>query len=561
MEHQRAVISLANGLESIAREVVIANANPLLSRFDILQEQTSSRHRRCFIAREHQEVDERTVQLRVFSADDADTASELLTFLLESHAAAQLSHAHIASSAKPEQLGDIHFCVSEHPKGAMTLRKLLDGKGWLDVEESLRITSQISEALRYAHQAEIWHLKLQPECVWVDAGNHIKVSDFGIPAKPTREWAYRRRSQDCCLNYRSPEQLGGGLPDERSDLYAVGVLLYEMLTDALPFQAQDERQLRHKIAVKKAPPMHLIRPDIPETLSAIVAKLLLENPAERFQNAALLQSALNQFLEPSWQAINLQTPDTAKAVEPENPQAEVETMAPLPMAAEARDPEINANPEPPIFNEPEFNEFAQSYAAALPQALVQPQALAIDEALPVAHIAAQEPPENIKVSVIESLRRWEFLPFTLLALGVVLLGVVSVLAVNGDFKSLFNSSSPAGQSEWQRALPVTEKSSLPNNPSQPQDIRNSAQLELATSSDAGSLSANKSSGESDASPALSAKRSAVSPALATQVSKLRQQLRRVNEANARNAKIRSRNSRGQSRPLKPHKRFHRWRFW
>jgi serine/threonine protein kinase len=553
------------------RRASIQQATPLLTRFALLRECESSNDLRCFIAQEHQFPDERPVQLRIFSAAEADKESELLAFLLEARAAAQLSHAHIAASTNPEQLGDIYFYVSQYPAGAVTLRNLLDRKGWLDVEESLRITKQIVEALQYAHQSAIWHLKLQPECLWIDQDHHLTVTDFGIPGSPSRPWAYQRRSQNCSLNYRCPEQLAGNLPDERSDLYGVGVLLYEMLTDVLPFNAQDEKQLRHKIALKKAPPVHLIRPDIPEPLSAMVAKLLAENPADRFQSAADLQATLNQFLETNWQAINLQTEDFSEVREPESAESKVENL-PLPVASDDPDTAISTDDEQPVI----FNEHFAVNAAALPLPAFASQALihrqpASDEALTTTYAVTQEKPENIGSSVVERLKRWEFLPFTLMTLGVVLLTAVSVLAVKGDFRNLLNSSTEASQTELQTTSPVADKSGVPSRNPQAQSATDSSSgqspsgEESTASADVSPSSADKiagdGSGESAVAQSLSTEKRSTSRSLTTQVSRLRQQLRRINEAKVRDSQIRKRTAIAKPRQSRSSKRFHKYRFW
>jgi serine/threonine protein kinase len=586
LENQSAAISFAKGLESTMSGEPIQEAALLLSRFTVLREYQSSNNLKCFIAQKHQDNAEHTVQLRIFSADDEDKESELLAFLLEARAAAQLSHPHIASSTNPEQWDDTHFYVTQHPPDAVTLRSRLDCRGWLDIEEAILIAGQILEALQYAHQSEIWHLKLQPEYIWINQDNHITLTDFGIPSTPSRPWAYQRRSQNCLLNYRNPEQLAGKLPDARSDVYGVGVLLYEMLTDALPFNAQDEKQLRHKIALKKAPPVHLIRPDIPESLSLIVAKLLSENPAERFQTVALAQAALNQFLKINWQAIEVRTTALAKVEEGAKAERTVQdepdfktwefmgAAKPLPLNVDDPDAPINSAERALLhITQP----IAQTSQALSPfdfeaQAVTHQQNSRV-EAMTAPNSPTQEKPEIIGLPFVERLKRWEFLPFTLMTLGIVLLTAVSVLAVKSDFKNLFNPSSSANPSNGQTTSPAVEKSGLSHPQAQgatemasgqeaaEQPTPENSATASGVPSDLSGSGSEEASKPSTSAPPLQSKNPSASRSYAPEVSRLRQQLRRVNEAKARNYHIRKSSSVARPHQPKPRKRFFKLRFW
>ncbi|MEW6127523.1 MAG: serine/threonine-protein kinase [Acidobacteriota bacterium] len=281
----------------VVRKVSGHDFAPLLYRFSLIEEIAPAYKTRQFIARENHTVEQSLVKLRVYSPTDDAEESDLLAFLLETRAAAELTHENIVYAAKPEQLEGIHFAVSEHHEATSSLREVLNRRGWLEVEEAIGIARQIAQALQYAHGKEILHLQLQPDCIWVNDIEEVTVDRFGIPATPVRPWAYERRTSGCSLSYRSPEQLTGKQPDERSDLYALGVVLYEMLTDALPFNGATPEQLKSKISLQKMPPAHLIRPEIPETLSTMISRLLSEDPAHRFSNAGLLQAELAACLE------------------------------------------------------------------------------------------------------------------------------------------------------------------------------------------------------------------------------------------------------------------------
>ena len=269
---------------------------PLTPRFSFSSELEPAHSVRCFLAQDRR-LGTGAVVLRVLPKEKALEASELLAFLIESHAAAKLSHQNIAASAKPEQVDNFHYSVCQYPEGAKTLRIILDRNGWLDVSRAAGIALQLAQALQHAHGADVLHLSLQPDQVWVDSDDKVTLTGFGVPRTPERDWIQKRRSQDGIPAYRSPEQLAGEGVDERSDLYSLGVVLYEMLTDMLPYQAADARQLQQKIALQKALPIGLIRPEVPATLAAVISRLLARNPSDRFADATDLQAALKQILD------------------------------------------------------------------------------------------------------------------------------------------------------------------------------------------------------------------------------------------------------------------------
>ena len=235
--------------------------------------------------------------MRVLPQEKAVESSELLAFLIESNAAAKLSHQNIAVSARPEQVDNFHYCVSQYPDGAKTLRDILDRNGWFEVSRALGIVIQVAQALRYAHSTDVLHLSLQPDKVWIDGDDSVTLTGFGVPRTPERDWIQKRRSQDGIPAYRSPEQLADERVDERSDLYSLGVVFYEMLTDMLPYQAADAHQLQQKIVLQKALPIALIRPEVPAAIAAVVSRLIASDPAERFSCAADLQAELEQILD------------------------------------------------------------------------------------------------------------------------------------------------------------------------------------------------------------------------------------------------------------------------
>lgn len=274
-----------------------ADILPLSSRFTIHQELPSIAKRRSFLAEDNSLTPAALVELTILPSATKSDLSEFFFFLLEIQSAAKLTHPHIIKSGNPEQLEGIHFFVSEYRAEALSLRTRLTRQGWFSVQQTIDIAKQIAEALHYAHQCEVLHLSLEPDKVLLDQNGNVTLTGFGVPTTGGREWAMKKRTADCPIIYLSPEQLAGETGDQRSDLYTLGVLLYEILTDLLPFNATDKNQLIQKIALRAATPPHLFRSDVPEALSAIISKLLATNPALRYQEAAALRADLNHIFD------------------------------------------------------------------------------------------------------------------------------------------------------------------------------------------------------------------------------------------------------------------------
>ena len=150
------------------------------------------------------------------------------------------------------------------------------------------VADQIASALDHAHQTGVLHLALQPECILIEPDGWVTVADFGIEAPLVSLCSRGSRAP-----YASPEQLMGKAIDHRSDLYSLGVVLYQMLTDRTPFDSNDADYVRQKQGSFTPSPPHLISMDVPESVSNVVMKLLDREPARRFDSASAFQSALD----------------------------------------------------------------------------------------------------------------------------------------------------------------------------------------------------------------------------------------------------------------------------
>jgi serine/threonine protein kinase len=302
------------------------------SRFTILKQVGATASAQVYLARENHNRSADLVILKVLHQDAVKDPTELVSFLLESRAAARLAHENIIKARVAEQIGNTHFYTVEHKAGAETLRELLDQRGWLEIDQAIGLANQLADAFKFAHEAGILHLEVEPSKILLDSDGRVTLMGFGVDARKQFEWAHRKRSSNCSFAYLSPEQLDNGVLDQRSDLYSLGVTLYEVLTDRLPFNAESAGQIKQKIATQKAQPPHLLRSDVPDALSIIVTRLISKNPAERFQDAASLKDALAGLLNPVSHPLPRQTQPSQEAIQEENNYARTRELASEPPA-------------------------------------------------------------------------------------------------------------------------------------------------------------------------------------------------------------------------------------
>jgi serine/threonine-protein kinase len=236
------------------------------------------------------------VVLKVLSGSAARDFRQRELFRLEAQASARLTHKNIVKTSEAETINGIHFSVIEHSPVAESLRDLLNRKGWLDLGQAVSIISQVADGLAYSHSCGVLHLRLQPEKILLEPDGLVKINDFGIDGGQQFVWAHTERSRRLSAEYQSAEQMCDASLDQRSDLYSLGVLLFEMLTDRLPFDSEDPNYIRRRHRMKHTPlPPSVLSWDVPEFISRIVMGLLEKNPNKRFSNATVFRMTLNRL--------------------------------------------------------------------------------------------------------------------------------------------------------------------------------------------------------------------------------------------------------------------------
>ncbi|QZT32802.1 Stk1 family PASTA domain-containing Ser/Thr kinase [Caldalkalibacillus thermarum TA2.A1] len=242
-------------------------------------------------------------------------------FRREAQAAASLSHPNIVNIYDVGIDEGIHFIVMEYIDG-LTLKEYIAQKGRLPVEEAIHITRQIAEALEHAHQNNIIHRDIKPHNILIGPHKHIKVTDFGIARAATSSTITHTGSVIGSVHYFSPEQARGGVAGQKSDIYSLGIVLYEMVTGELPFSGDSPISVALKHLQEPFTEPRQLNPNIPQSVENIILRCLAKNPSQRYDSADGLIQDLNTCLsperlnEPKWTTEQIDDEDEATKVVP-----------------------------------------------------------------------------------------------------------------------------------------------------------------------------------------------------------------------------------------------------
>ncbi|MCI1951264.1 MAG: Stk1 family PASTA domain-containing Ser/Thr kinase [Clostridiales bacterium] len=238
----------------------------------------------ALVYRAYDTLDQRTVAIKILKDEFLDNAEFIRRFKNESKAIALLSHPNIIKVYDVSFGDQIQYIVEEYIDG-ITLREYLDRQTVIDLNKVLYFTTQILRALQHAHQKGIVHRDIKPQNIMVLPDDTIKVTDFGIARFARSETRTMTDKAIGSVHYIAPEQARGDLTDEKADIYSVGVMLYEMITGQLPFEAENAVSVAiMQLQAEPQPPME-INPDIPLGLQQITLHAMQKDPTQRYQTA------------------------------------------------------------------------------------------------------------------------------------------------------------------------------------------------------------------------------------------------------------------------------------
>lgn len=225
----------------------------------------------------------RKVAVKILHERYANDDQFVERFRREATHAASLSHPNIVSIFDRGEAGGSYYIVMEYVEGR-TLKELIVTRGACPIPVAVSYVRQVLAGLRFAHRAGIVHRDVKPHNVIVDSDGHVKVMDFGIARAGTSQMT-EVGSIIGTAQYLSPEQARGAPVDESSDLYSTGILLYELLTGAVPFNGETPVEVAMKHLSQIPDPPSRLRPEIPRDLDLIVVRSLAKEPTERYRSA------------------------------------------------------------------------------------------------------------------------------------------------------------------------------------------------------------------------------------------------------------------------------------
>ena len=235
----------------------------------------------------------RFVAVKVLKQEFSENANFVSKFRIEAQAAAGLMHPNIVNVYDVGEENGIYYIVMELVEG-ITLKKYIQKKARLSYKEAVSIAIQVSMGIEAAHNNHIIHRDIKPQNIIISKDGKVKVTDFGIAKAATSNTITSNVMGS--VHYTSPEQARGGYSDEKSDIYSLGITMFEMLTGRVPFNGETTVAIAIKHIQEEMPSPKEFVPEIPSSVESIVLKCCQKSPDRRYQNMQELIADLKQSL-------------------------------------------------------------------------------------------------------------------------------------------------------------------------------------------------------------------------------------------------------------------------
>lgn len=245
----------------------------------------------------HDMILDRDVAIKVLRYDFSNEEELRRRFQREALSATSLTHPHIVNIYDVGEDEDIHYIVMEYVKGD-TLKQYIQQKAPISPAKSVSIMKQLTSAISTAHNNHIIHRDIKPQNILLDEQENVKITDFGIAMALSATSYTQTNSVLGTVHYLSPEQARGGTATKQSDIYALGIVLFELLTGQLPFSGESAVSIALKHLQSETPSIRAIIPTIPQSLENVVLKATAKDAKNRYRSAEEMEADLATALSP-----------------------------------------------------------------------------------------------------------------------------------------------------------------------------------------------------------------------------------------------------------------------
>ena len=240
---------------------------------------------------------EREVAIKILRMDFSNDEEFIKRFNREAQSATSLAHPNIVSIYDVGEDQDIYYIVMEYVKG-YTLKQYIQYHQHIPIETTLHIMEQITLAIAHAHQHGIIHRDIKPQNILIDEIENVKITDFGIATALSATSITQTNAVLGSVHYLSPEQARGGMVNKKSDIYSLGIVMFELLTGRLPFSGESAISIALKHLQSTTPSPRRWNPSIPQSVENIVLKATAKDPFHRYDNVEEMKADITTALSP-----------------------------------------------------------------------------------------------------------------------------------------------------------------------------------------------------------------------------------------------------------------------
>lgn len=246
----------------------------------------------------HDMILDRDVAVKILRLDFANDEEFIRRFHREAQSATSLAHPNIVNIYDVgEEEQSIYYIVMEYVEGK-TLKQYIQQNSPIPVDKALSIMRQLTSAISHAHQNHIIHRDIKPDNILIDKHDNVKITDFGIAMALSATSITQTNSVIGSVHYLSPEQARGGLANHKSDIYSLGIVMFELLTGRPPFSGESAVSIALKHLQSETPSLRRWNPSIPQSVENIVLKATAKDPFHRYENVEEMEDDIRLALEP-----------------------------------------------------------------------------------------------------------------------------------------------------------------------------------------------------------------------------------------------------------------------